>query len=203
MINIISQNLSKSLGQSINASEEDISIYAYGIEIFLGVIIKFSLVLILAILLGILETALVFMFTFSFFRFLEGGVHLSTYLRCLTFGLLLVLGVGYLSTIPLTSYIITSLFIVTILMGLYVCIKWVPAGTDKKQITDADERLKQKRKTLYTLAIYSIIVVVLLANNYPAYGLACIYGSILSSFLVTPWGYSVMNTVDKFFNFIK
>lgn len=199
MINNLAHNLSKGLGKNINASQDEIEIYAYGIEILLGIIIKFSLVVVFALLFGILKTVLIFMFTFSLFRFLGGGVHLSTYLRCLTFGLLLVLGVGYLATILLPNHILISLFTTTLLIGVLVTIKWVPAGTEKKQITDPQERLQQKRKFLYILSIYAIVVTLLLWQNHHTYAQACIYGSFLSSFLITPWGYSVMNTVDKFF----
>lgn len=203
MINNLAHNLSRGLGKSINASKEEIEIYAYGIEIILGIIIKFSLVVILASLFGILKTVLVFMFTFSLFRFLGGGVHLSTYLRCLTFGLLLVLGFGYLATIFIPNVIIISLFIATLLIGFLVCIKWVPAGTEKKQVTDPLERLQQKRKFLYTLSLYTIIVTLLLLQGHHTYAQACIYASLLSSFLITPWGYGVINTVDKCFMLFK
>ncbi|NLB89110.1 MAG: accessory gene regulator B family protein, partial [Syntrophomonadaceae bacterium] len=181
------------------ANEDEIAIYAYGIEILLGILIKFAIAITLALLFGILKTVLIFMFTFSLFRFLGGGVHLSTYLRCLTFGLFLVLGVGYLATILLPAPFIISLFIAAILIGIWVCVKWVPAGTEKKQVTDPQERFRQKTKFLYSLSIYVLAVTLLLLQNQPTYAQACIYASLLSSFLITPLGYSVMNTVDKLF----
>ncbi len=196
MISSICLTIAEALGRRLEADNDQISIYAYALEIVLGTIIKLALITLLATLFGILNTALIFLFTFALFRWLGGGVHLSTYLRCLIVGLMLILSMGYVATFDIDKIYVIGLYILSILIAVYVIIQFVPAGTDKKQVTEIKKRVKQKKETLSTLIIWCILVLTCICNNLYSYALAGILGSLFSSFFMMPLGYHFIGALD-------
>lgn len=197
MINSICRKIAEALGRKLESDSDQIAVFTYSLEILLGTMIKFTLIIILAILLGILKTVLIFLFTFSLFRWLGGGIHLSTYSKCLTAGLFLVLGMGYFATLQIDGLYLMVLYLFSILTAIYVVINWVPAGTEKKQIRDFQKRLKQKKETLAALIIWSILVFLCICNKLCPYALAGILASLCSSFFMMPMGYQFIATLDN------
>jgi len=197
MINSICRRIAEVLGKKLESDSDQITIFTYSLEILLGTMIKIALILILAIIFGILKTALIFLFTFSLFRWLGGGIHLSTYLKCLIAGLFLVLGMGYVATLQIGVLYLIALYLLSILITVYVIIYWVPAGTGKKHIKDIKKRVKQKKETLVALIIWSILVFLCLCNNLYSYALAGILGSLCSSFFMMPMGYQFIGSLDN------
>ncbi|MCK9312778.1 MAG: accessory gene regulator B family protein [Methanocorpusculum sp.] len=197
MISSICRKIAEALGRKLESDSDQIAIFTYSLEILLGTMIKFTLIIILAILFGILKTALIALFTFSLFRWLGGGIHLSTYLKCLIAGLFLVLGMGYVATLQIDELYLIFLYLFSVLTAVYVIIYWVPAGTDKKQIKDIQKRVKQKKETLVALIIWSTLVFLCICNNLYSYALAGIFGSICSSFFMMPMGYQFIGTLDN------
>lgn len=197
MINSICLKIAEALGRKLVANDDQVAVYGYALEILLGTIIKLILIIVLSSLFDILNTTLVFLFTFAIFRWLGGGVHLSTYFRCLTFGLLLVLGMGYAATLPADKLFLIGLYLLSASAAVYVVIRWIPAGTDKKQVFDTHKRLKQKKETLGALIVWSILVITCIFHNHYAYALAAILGSLWSFFFMVPMGYRFIGTVDS------
>lgn len=196
MISSICQKIAEALGRKLDGDRDQVAIHAYALEILLGSIIKLTLISILAILFGILKTALIFVSTFALFRWLGGGIHLSTYLRCLIAGLFMVLGMGYVATLHIDKLNLIGLYLLSLLIAIYVIIQWVPAGTNKKKVNDIQKRLKQKKETLSALLIWSILVLVCICYNLYSCALAGILGSLLSFFFMMPMGYQFIGTLD-------
>lgn len=197
MINTLSMRMAQSLGDKLQSNEDQIAIYTYGLEIILGIIIKITCIVSLAILFGIIKTAMIFLLTFPVFRYIGGGVHLSTYFKCLLFGVSLTLLMGYASTLTMSEYFLYTLFSFSLILMIYVTIRWVPAGTEKKIISNKEARLKQKKKALVASIIWSIIEMFFLTHGLHSYAFAGILGLLCSSFFILPWGYQLIDTLDN------
>jgi len=197
MISSICRKIAEGLGRKLETESDQIAIYAYALEIILGTILKFTLIIVLALFFGVLKTSLIFLFTFSLFRWLGGGVHLNTYLGCLIVGLFLVLGMGYVATLQIDILYLIGLYLFTLSIAIYIIIQWVPAGTPKKQVTDIQKRLKQKKETLSALIVWSILVFICIYYHLYSYALAGITGLLFSSFFTMPMGYKFIDTLDE------
>ncbi|MGE4284822.1 MAG: accessory gene regulator ArgB-like protein, partial [Clostridia bacterium] len=189
MIHDISRRAAGMLGNQLEADKEQTDIFAYGLEIIIGGVVKFALVVLLAYIFGILETTLISVAAFIVFRHFGGGVHLSTYARCLSLGLLLFLTMGKLAVYDIHTKIIIGLLSVIFFLGIYIIIKWVPAGTQKKNISCKDLRSKQKLKAFIALIVWMILNAILIYHRQIQYGFALILGATGSFFFISPLGY--------------
>ena len=88
MVKVFSKRLAAGLGSRLQSDIDQIEVYAYGLELVLYAIIKVVVILGSAFILGILESTLYYLCSFILLRFFGGGVHLSTYGRCLAVGLI-------------------------------------------------------------------------------------------------------------------
>lgn len=197
MISSICRKIAEALGKELGSNNDQVDVYAYALEILLGTTIKLVLMIILAIIFDILSTTLIFLFTLAVFRWLGGGVHLSTYFRCLLVGLFMVLGMGFVSSLEMDGLYIICLYFLSLLVAIYVIVKWVPAGTEKKKVTEIEKRLKKKKESIFALIVWSIGVIACINSNLYSYALAAILGSLFSSFLMMPAGYYVIGNLDN------
>lgn len=185
------------MGRQLQVTDNQVEVYSYGLEILLGSIVKFVLLVILALLLHILSLTMLVLLTFAGFRIVGGGVHLSTYNRCLVVGVALILALAKLSTLEVNDSLLIIAFVLVALFTLYTVIRWVPAGTEKKVISNKADRKKQKLETGLFSIIWMLVFMWFLRNGYSNYSLALITGASGSLFLITPGGYLMMANLDR------
>ncbi|MDD2587043.1 MAG: accessory gene regulator B family protein [Syntrophomonadaceae bacterium] len=202
MITVLSRHLAVKLGSKLAVSENSIDIYSYGLEIVLGTALQFIGIAFLAYILKMFWTTIIFLFTFCFFRWLGGGVHLSTFIRCSVFSLILSLSMGRVALVECSMLDLVGMLILIVLIAVYACIAWVPAGTEKKMIKDEKLRIKQKKEMFLFLVLW-IIVVSLCIRYSSSYVLASILGLAWSCFMIMPCGYRFMGVIDNIFKTIK
>lgn len=176
-------------------------ILAYGLEIIIGCTVNLVLIITAALLLGTLRTTMLCLISYITFRRMGGGVHLETWTRCLSTGVLLIVGLGWLADQETSSSVIMSVFIMAFIMGGWAVYKWVPA-TGKKEIKDEKVRKTQKIKALQVLCLWLIVNVILFYFGYNHFALAVSFGILASSFLITPGGYWAMQALDNILNVI-
>jgi accessory gene regulator B len=196
-------NLAKKLGNSLHSGREQIDIYTYGLEVLLMTLITLAVVFCLAQLLSSTATTLIFLAVFAPFRSIGGGSHLSTYPRCLLFGTCLMVGLGYWAGISIQPYTLLGLLSLTTILALYSIVKWIPADTVKRPITD--ERIKSRQKLYMLLAVCSWFTIAAILTRYGLlnYALAMVMGALGSIFLIAPWGYWLLEAIDKTLNNMK
>lgn len=197
MVKHLSTVLGANLGKQLAYDNPQIEILVYGLEITLETVIKLILLGLLAMLFGIGIPVLIVLISYSLFRTLGGGVHLSTFPRCLTVGTLLIIGLAKLSTLPITKITFTICFIGTVLLGLLCIVMWVPADTEKKRITDPQVRNKQKQKLMVLSAIWAIAIFWLNSQGLIMYKQALIFGAFAALLFITPVGYWLMKALDN------
>lgn len=183
------------------SENHDVTVLAYGLQIVLGELIKLVLIIFLAIITNTLATTGLCLIIYIAIRKYGGGVHLSTYLRCLIFGVFLLVGLGNLATVEIASQLLMGAATLVSILGVVSIVKWVPAGTKKKTITKPTERLKQKNKTTFILAIWLLAVSLLIKLKLNTFALSLILGAAASFILLTPWGYKAMETLEALLDF--
>lgn len=202
MIKSFSQKLAKWLGKYLTCREEDLEIYAYGLEIILGGILKIGLLLLISLRLNILLTTVLCTIGFVEIRFFGGGGHFCTYTRCLAGSLAILLLLGKIATLNLNINLIFILIFLNIFLGVYAIIKWIPAGTHKKTVTDENQRTKQKLKTLIMLVIYVGMALIFVQYQLRPSAFSLLLGILASFFLITPLGYFFLQSIDRFLDLL-
>ncbi len=198
MIKALSLNIARGIASQLQNNEKHIEIYAYGLEILLGVLINLILLVVMAIPLHILPHTLLVLAAFAGFRLFGGGVHLHTYARCLTVGLIMILGLAL--TAAILSPGETIVFVILIgaaLLAVVTIICWVPAGTDKKQFTDPEIIQGNKVKTAVFAVIWFLSSLFLIKDQHLDFAFALALGAVASLFSITPWGYFIMNRLEQ------
>lgn len=200
MVKQVSESLACLLGEELNVDLDRIDVFRYAFEIILGGIIKFTLTVLLSYVFGIFKTTMFFIISYIPLRHFGGGVHLSTYYRCLTVGLTMFLLLGKLAMLQVGSKFVFWAIIIVFLLGVYIITKWAPTRTAKKSIESKGERLSQKRKTFTILTLISIVNITLVKFNFINYAFASVLGILFSSFFITPYGYRAMYAIDNILN---
>lgn len=158
--------------------------------------------LIVSYVLGIFQTTMICIISYILLRHFGGGVHLSTYYRCLTVGLIMFILLGKLATLQTNIFLLVIAICVVFLMGIYTVARWAPAGTDKK-IIDRSGKIKQKKNSLIMLILLCLGNIMFIKFNLLNYALASVLGIMMSLFFITPSGYRVIIILDNMLNKIQ
>lgn len=187
--------LSKKTGRN------DTDYIRYGIDVSVSVVSKILFLTILSSLFGLLVEVMVVAFSFAFFRIFSGGIHLSTYYRCLTSTtLLFLIPVLLFKNMPnLTTSL--SLFIpyISLILGLIVIFFYVPASGHNRPISKEKYRVFQLKSYIFLIFLH-IIYFYLLRTQYKHLVIYSSIGILLQSFTLTPIGYLFFKTIDQIFD---
>ncbi len=180
---------------------------AFGLELFLGEIIKLICLITISYILGLLPEILIITATAGILRLASGGEHCSEYYRCLIGGtmcfMLLGWAVHYFS--PILNQ--QELFFVALLSFLIAEIalwKYAPGDTENKPITEEKDIIKYKKWSLIIAVVYFIIMMIFSAvTTLNLITLAIAVGMLEQVFTVTPWGYRFLHFIDHVLDFNK
>lgn len=203
LIKRFSIKIASFLKNQSESEKTDIEILAYGMEIAIRTIIKIFMTVILSLILQIFDTTFICILNFVIFRIIGGGAHLDTYLGCLSLSIIIFLIIGKLSKINISSDILMILLLLVILFGLYVTIKYVPADTEKRRITNSKKIIKAKRNTLLVLVVWMIGIMMLIKKLYISFATASILGTLISFLFMTALGYAIIDRLNSFFEWFK
>lgn len=204
MVKTISQGLARSLERNLSSNKIPVEVLAYGLEILLCSSIKIIAIMTVAYLLGIFDITLFYLASFILIRRFGGGVHLSTYGRCLSAGLMSTIACALIVhrvLVSPTMLLWLSMFL-SVLGGISIFL-WVPAGTHKKEICGVSERRKLKWKTVLIGIFLFSIVAILSFYHYYNYALSMVLGGFMSFYLITPIGYKTIYAIEYIINAIQ
>lgn len=197
MVKGLSFRLAYSLGNRLHADADDVEVYAYGLEILFCSLIKLTLLFSLALVFHLVLPTLLVLVAWMGFRVPGGGAHMESYSHCLSIGLVILLTLAGLSTIDLSGLWQLALLVMATILALICIIRWVPAGTEKKQIRQAENRRKQKLETSWFLLLWLTSVVLLMVLGYSHSALALILGACGGLSFITPPGYVALEWLDQ------
>ncbi len=180
---------------------------AFGLELFLGEIVKLICLVTISYILGILPEVLVITATAGILRLASGGEHCSEYYRCLIGGTLcfMLLGWGVHYFTPMLGQ--QELFFVVLLSFLIAEIalwKYAPGDTENKPITEEKDKIKYKKWSLIIGVVYLVLMLVFsTVSTLNIITLAMAAGMTEQVFTVTPWGYRFLHFIDHIMDFKK
>lgn len=151
----ISTKWAEQICQTAGETDEyKIALIRYVFESILSFCLSFTVLLLIALLLGLVKEALLIGLTGAFIKSFTGGLHMSTPLRCAVWGAISLVVVCYLSIlIPVTAI---PMVLIVIILGAANVIVWLKAPREApgKPLSD-----KQK----HVLAILSRIIIFIIS----------------------------------------
>lgn len=195
MLHKLAQRIAEYLSQELSLDNSRKEIITYGLEAVLGAIVKLFAFITIPLFLGVFPQTWVALATSAFFRFPTGGAHCTAFYRCLIGSLFTFIFLGALAKITVDFFPVNSIFGISIILGLFAVMFWVPADTMAKPVT----RKSDKRKAqLCSYAILFFYILFWFYYNIPQdLLLAASFGLLTQVFTVTPLGYRTMEKLDQ------
>jgi accessory gene regulator B len=176
----------------------------YGIEIILGALIKGVILLTFACLLGILPQVIIALICGSLLRLVSGGAHCTSYLRCLSCGLVIYLSAGKIA-LNLERFLnLDQLVIILLLcflaMALCACL-WAPAEVPYRTI-NYEEWILFKGLTMVLLTVLLTAAFFSIVHIRLSYIMAGLLALLAQTFSFTPPGYLIIGKIDELLFYI-
>ncbi|MFW6016398.1 MAG: accessory gene regulator ArgB-like protein [bacterium] len=169
MFNKISKSITNVISQYSNLNERELAYFNYGLQALLGTILEFLILLLIAYLLSVFYPVLIAIISFLILRPHAGGIHLPTYILCMSFSIVIFLILGFIAKFAVisTSGLLVWLIIV-FNFSLYMIKKYAPADTNTIPIKDPSRRETLKNKSVIIISIWIIVSILttLLTNEF-------------------------------------
>jgi accessory gene regulator B len=196
MLQRLSQRLSLILRAQPGFETFNPEIIAYGLEIILGSSFKLISIVLISILLETFTETILSLMVFASIRNFAGGAHCRTYFLCYITGVPLFIINGILAKkMVFPKILLTLIGDLILIAGLFVVMKWAPAGTDKKVVTDINTRTKMKQRTILVLLGAFLFNNTFFVLNQMSYFQAVLLGSFEALLFITPVGYKLLHAV--------
>jgi accessory gene regulator B len=206
LIEKVSYSLASKLASSLQLSDEQKSVIAYGATNLLQIIYCITLCVIAGLAFRVLPESLVVLFTVSLIRKYSGGIHSHSPNRCAVIGAIYSVGLGLIAKYSGVELSFTLVLGVLVYLCAFILVyKLAPVDSSAKPIKKEKTRLRLKKYSILALCcllIISAILIVILKF----YGLLflykyilCIYfGVIWQTFTLTKLGHAVLGKLDAF-----
>lgn len=169
----------------------------YGLEGIYSLIVKLSVVILIALLTNNLSTTLLFLLFYAGIRTFSFGWHAKSNIAC------------WISTI--TIYNIIPLLIIKITIpniigyiilgiALLSMIIWAPADTPKRPLIRKEQRLKAKILSILVITLYFIIYLI---TDIQIIKNSILYAITIQTILVNPLTYKLTNTQFNNYKYYK
>lgn len=197
MITKLSYYLAKKLAEK--AERKDTDFIRYGIEITLGGVIKLVVIFSMAVLFGVFLEVIVLSLSFAVFRMMTGGVHMSTYFRCMVSSLLLFITPAFILKDIARTIHPFYLLLTTFMIVSFIIFRYVPVPAANRPIPE-QKRLFFKWTSFLFLILW-IIMMINVAITFPSFSyipFISAIGLLLQSFTLIPFGYQTFVNIDQF-----
>lgn len=212
-IECLSYSLANRLGKSLQYSEEQIAVLAYGLFGLIQTSLSILIIIILATLLGITVEALIVSFSIAILRKFSGGAHATSAERCLLLGTLFsLIGaiLGHLLVTILTVPILCCINAFFFIWSFYTIYNKAPVASPNKPITSIHKQMKLKQRSLLVVFIYLVITCLLLfintlcrASSLLIYTMCLTLGMSWQVFTITTIGHQVAYFLDHVLIYIS
>lgn len=194
MLQKCSRTLSKLIILGAASDGYNPEVIEYGLVIILGTLLKFASIVIISFILNTFAETIISLAVYVLIRHFAGGAHLKTYGMCFITGVLMFSINGLVAkhaAIPLNVLILITDMV--LMIGLFITLNWVPAGTEKKIIRDGRIRQRLQCITMILLGVLGMVANVLFFAGQRTYLMALFLGALEELFFVTPAGYRLLN----------
>lgn len=203
MLHNVSLRAAGYMGRTLQASDMQIHLYAFSLEIALRIIIQVSLYLIVAWFFGVFWNAVFVLLALAGFRSYSGGAQLKIFPRCLLFTGLLTASLVAIALPAWPAWVVYTFAVLSFIYASIVTVKWVPAGLKGRLLRNEDNKRRQKIKTVLFLLFCSIVCAILEIYNQRLLVQGVLMGLATSCFLTTPRGYKALGYVDRLYDCLE
>lgn len=192
MIDKITQSLTNKIRQEMpDVDDERAEVINYGLQILLGEVPKFFIMLMIAYLLGVLKLSLITFIILLPYRGASGGFHLKTHIGCIVSTCLFYCGTAILAQNIILANNIKYIFVlIAFMFGISMIKLYAPADTEEVPILSKKVR-KQKQILSYIFLTVGLIIAVIINNNIISN--IIIFGYILQTCMITRVAYRITN----------
>jgi len=159
----------------------------YGLEGIYILVTKSIIIFTVAILLGIINELLIFLFFYNFLRLFSFGVHAGKSWICLFISLALFIGLPYMVKIIHINFFTKSLLGSLSLLLMFI---YAPSDTIKRPIVSKKRRLFFKYISVFITIFY--IIASFLIKNYIISN-SIILSLLLQCFIISPLSYKIFD----------
>ena len=171
--------------------DERAEVINFGLQVLLGEIPKFFIMLAIAYILGILKLTLITFFILLPYRGASGGFHLKTHIGCIITTCTFYCGIAFLSKIIQLENIEKYIFILLVgIFGIIMIKKYAPADTENVPILSKRIR-KQKQIQSYIFLIVGLVIAGIIKNDVLTN--IIIFGYFAQTCMITKWAYKITN----------
>lgn len=192
MIDKITQSLTNRIRKEMpDVDDERAEVINYGLQILLGEVPKFFIMLLIAYVLGVFKLTLITFLILAAYRGASGGFHLKTHIGCIISTIAFYCGTAFLSQNIILDDI-TKYFIAAIVgvFGIIMIKLYAPADTEDVPIVSKKVR-KQKQFLSYISFIIGLIIAVCIKNN--VISNIIIFGYFIQTCMITRFAYKITN----------
>ena len=192
MIDKITESLTCKIRKKMpEIDDERAEVINFGLQVLLGEIPKFFIMLAIAYILGILKLTLITFFILLPYRGASGGFHLKTHIGCIITTCTFYCGIAFLSKIIQLGNIEKYVFILLVgIFGIMMIKKYAPADTENVPILSKKIR-KQKQIQAYIFLIVGLVIAGIIKNNVLTN--IIIFGYFAQTCMITKWAYKITN----------
>lgn len=192
MIDKITQSLTNKIRKEMpDIDDEQAEVINYGLQIIIGEVPKFFIMLLIAYILGIFKLSLLTFLIVMPYRGMSGGLHLKTHIGCIISTCTFYCGVAILAkSIVLEKTIKYLLIIITGIFELLMVKLYAPADTEDVPILSKKVR-KQKQILSYIFLLVGLFVAIIIDNTIISN--IIIFGYLAQTFMITKFAYKLTN----------
>lgn len=186
--------VSKMKKQLPDIDDEKAEVLNYGLQLIIGEIPKFFILIAIALLFGIGPLVLMTFFMILPYKMASGGFHLKTHLGCIIGTNIFYCGIALLSKYIVFEPIFTKYLIIGLawIFGIIMCKLYAPADTENVPIIGKKERKKKRIASYITLTI-TLGVAAIVSDNIISNIL--IFGTIFQTITITRLAYRLTNNI--------
>ncbi|NLO25955.1 MAG: accessory gene regulator B family protein [Clostridiales bacterium] len=183
--------------------DADIEVISYGLQGILGTAAEVGLIILSGIVLGMLKEILVMSAAFVTVRLMAGGVHFSTYNRCLASSVLIFVSAGLMVRLValLPGFAETLYLAFGSLFTSYCIYRYSPRDNPNRLIRE-EELPKFRRASIITvgLMLAAVWADYLTKGTAEWYHYSLVTGLSLESFTLTDSGYLLVKYIENKLN---
>ena len=193
MIEKITEFLTNKIRKEMpDVDDERAEVINYGLQILLGEVPKFFIMLLIAYALGLLKLSLITFLIIMPYRMFSGGFHLHTHIGCIISTTTFYCGVAFLSKVIVLNDIAKYVLIACVAIFGIVMIKlYAPADTEDVPILSRKIR-KQKQILSYITFIIGLVSALFIRDNIISN--IIIFGYLAQTFMITRLAYKLTNS---------
>lgn len=193
MIDKITESLTNKIRKEIpDIDDERAEVINYGLQILLGEVPKFFIMMLIAYILGVFKLSFITFLILLPYRAMSGGFHLKTHIGCIVSTTTFYCGIAFLSKIIILGDITKNLLIVAVCVFGIIMIKlYAPADTEDVPIISEKVR-KQKQILSYIFFIIGLVIALLIKDN--VISNIIILGYFIQTCMITKFAYKITNS---------